>query len=430
MDLKTIGQAITQIAEEKGIAREQLIEAIELALASAFKREAGRKAQHIRAEFNPKTGDIKLWQMKLVVTEDMLKPEIAPGETKETSEEAKKGVKGESEHEALSEGEKKIRFHPERHIKLDEALLIRPDTRAGDEIPFPIEAKLTFGHIAAQTAKQVILQRIREIERAVLFKEFKNREGEVISGVVERTQNDRAFINFGKATGMLPLEEMIPNERVRQGERIKVFVTQVREDVKGTTILLSRVHPKLVSKLFQLEVPEIQQGVVEIKLIAREAGARSKIAVRSTEQAVDPVGACVGQKGSRVSAVMSELSGEKIDIIPWSDDPVTFVKNAMAPARINKVESVDKRKREIQLSVPPEELSLAIGRGGQNVRLAAKLTGWKIEVVGGDTRVSSGDDVKEMKAVEEAKEEKTGNEEVAGEESPDKETGSEGVASE
>lgn len=409
MDLKAIGQAITQISEEKGIPREQLIEAIELAIASAFKRETSRKAQHVKAEFNPKTGAIRLWQMKLVVTDDMLKPEV---ESHEEKEETGKSVQ--------TEGEKKIRFHPERHIKLEEALKIKEGATPGEELSFPLEAKLTFGHIAAQTAKQVILQRIREIERETVFKEFKNREGEVVSGVVERIQNDRVFVNLGKTTGILPAEEMSAAERLRQGERIKVLVTQVKEDPRGTSIILSRVHPKLVSKLFQLEVPEIQQGVVEIKLIAREAGARSKIAVASRDASIDAVGACVGQKGARVAAVMSELGGEKIDIIQWSDDPVEFVKKAMSPAKITKVEKVDKRKREIQLMVPPQELSLAIGRGGQNVRLTAKLTGWKIEVVGGDTRVSSEDDAKEIKVVEKMIEKKTGNEEAADERSPEK----------
>lgn len=365
LDLKTIASAISQIAEEKGIPRERVIETIEMALAAAYKKEYRKKDEIIRAKFNAETGELKFFQIKQVVDESMLKEEEPEGEEAEAPEPA--------DYE-----EKKIRFNADRHIMLADAKKIKKGIMPSEEIEFPLETHEDFGRIAAQTAKQVILQRIHEAERETVFEEFKSKEGEVVSGQVQRVEGRNVFVDLGKTVGVMFADETIPSERYQIGERLKFYVVAVEPNPRGPSVFLSRSHPKLVSKLFAFEVPEISDGIVEIKAISREAGSRTKIAVASHDEAVDPIGACVGQKGTRVAAVIQELGGEKIDIIGWSDEPAKFIANALSPA---KVLDVDVRARhEARVFVPPDQLSLAIGRGGQNVRLAARLTGWKIEV--------------------------------------------------
>ncbi|MBI2054926.1 MAG: transcription termination/antitermination protein NusA [Candidatus Sungbacteria bacterium] len=390
-DLKQFGSAIQQIAEEKGIAVEKVIETIEMALAAAYKKDYGKKGQIIRAVFNPATGDVKMKQIKIVVDESMLKSEEEiEAEERERTERFAESVRratnsrgplrDEDEMEGIpTETERKVRFNPEKHLMADEAKKIKKDALPGDELEFPLEFKEDFGRIAAQTAKQVIIQRIREAERDAIYNEYKDHEGELISGMVQRVEGRNVFIDFGRTTALLPAEEQVSFERYRMGERIKVLIVSVEKNPRGPGIIVSRSHPRLVKKLFELEVPEIAAASVEIKVIAREAGSRSKVAVASNQEGIDPVGSMVGQKGVRVSTVIHELAGEKIDIIEWAEDPATFISHALSPAKVIDAE-VNPETREARVTVPDDQLSLAIGKGGQNVRLAAKLTGWKIDV--------------------------------------------------
>ena len=374
MDLKQFASALNQISEEKGISPEKVIETIEMALAAAYKKEYGEKGQIIRAKFNPKTGDVKFFQIKIVVDQSMLKPEE---EDDEGSVEPSFAKASEGEGE---EGEKKIRFNEERHIMIDGAKKIKENAAPLDELEFALETREDFGRIAAQTAKQVIIQRIREAEREAIWNEYKDKEGELVSGVIQRIELNNIFVDLGKTIAIFPKEEQVFSERYFSGARMKFYILAVNADAKGPGIVLSRSHPKMISRLFELEVPEIGAGTVEIKSIAREAGSRTKIAVSSNEEGIDPVGSCVGQKGTRVMAVISELGGEKIDIVEWSEDQEAYVSNAMSPAKVTGVKILPRRIAKVY--VPENQLSLAIGKNGQNVRLAAKLTGWKIDVIG------------------------------------------------
>jgi len=280
---------------------------------------------------------------------------------------------------AEEDGEEKLpRYNPDRHIFLDEAKKEKKSVKVGDELEFPLEVHEDFGRIAAQAAKQVILQRFREAERSSILKEFHGKEGEIISGIVQRFDRGNVYIDLGRATGIMFSNETIPGEHYRSGERLKFFVVAVQEETKTPGIILSRSHPRFVSKLFSLEVPEIADGAVEIKAIAREPGNRTKVAFSSNAEGVDPVGSAVGQRGTRVMAVSNELGQEKIDIVEWSEDPAKFIANALSPAKVTNVEILP--RREARVYVPDDQLSLAIGRGGQNVRLAARLTSWKIDV--------------------------------------------------
>lgn len=370
MDLKTFTSAIAQIAEEKGIPYEKVIEIIESAIAAAYKKDYGKKGQVIKAKLDPQSGQVKFWQQKLVVDKSMI-----------YSQQELKRIKEKKEKLQLTEtkeGEKKIRFNPEKHIMIEEAKKIDPKIEPGQELRIPLETRKDYGRIAAQTAKQVILQKIRETERELIFNEYKAKEGELISGIVQRVEKKMVFLDIGKTLGILPKSEQVPGEFYRPGQRLKVYILKVEEAPKGPLIFLSRAYPKLVSKLFQLEVPEVESGSVVIKSIAREPGSRTKIAVTSTAEGVDPIGSMVGQRGTRVSAVINELGGEKIDIVEWSEDPKKYIANALSPAKVLEVKIMPKNKA--LALVPEDQLSLAIGKDGQNVRLAAKLTGWKIDV--------------------------------------------------
>jgi len=382
MDIKNFTSAISQIAEEKGIALEKVIDSIETAIAAAYKKDYGEKGQLIKAKLDPKTGQAKFWQVKLVVTEDMI-----------YSEEELKKLKEEPE------GKGKVRFNPERHIMLKEAKKIKPGIKAEEEIEIPLKTKDDYGRIAAQTAKQVILQKIREAERETIFDEYKSREGEIVSGIIQRIEGRNIFVDIGKTLGVFPKEEQTFAEFYKSGQRLKFYILKVEDTPRGPAVFLSRAYPKLVSKLFELEVPEIAQGQVVIKSIAREPGARSKVAVESTEESIDPIGSAVGQRGTRVMAVINELGGEKIDIIEYSEKPEEFIANSLSPAKVLEVKIMPKSKA--LCLVPEDQLSLAIGKEGQNVRLAAKLTGWKIDV-----RSSEGAGEQEEKEEKEKKEKK------------------------
>jgi N utilization substance protein A len=369
MDFKSFASAIAQIAEEKGIAPEKVIESLEQALAAAYKKDYGKKGQKILAKFNSKTGELRFWQVKLVVDQSMI-----------YSDKELEKMKDKEEKISLEEIEagKKVRFNPEKHILLEEAKKIKPEIKPGEEFVIELTPKKDYGRIAAQTAKQVILQKIREAERESVLGEYKSKEGEIISGIVQRVEIRNIFLDLGKTLGVLPRDEQVPGEFYRPGQRLKVFILKVEETPKGPLILLSRAYPKLVSKLFELEVPEVAAGQVEIKSIAREPGSRTKIAVTSKVTGVDPIGSMVGQRGTRVMAVINELGGEKIDIIEYSEEPEKYLANAISPAKVSEVKIMPKNKALVL--IPEDQLSLAIGRDGQNVRLAAKLTGWKIDV--------------------------------------------------
>ncbi|MEK7135013.1 MAG: transcription termination factor NusA, partial [Patescibacteria group bacterium] len=357
-----------------------------------YKKEYCEKGQIVRAKFNRISGEVIFSQIKIVVDQSMLKSE-------EESEEEKGDEPSFSAKRADTEGEereKKIRFNAERHIMLDEAQKTKKDIMVSDEVEFSLETHEDFGRIAAQTAKQVIIQRIREAEREAVWNEYKDKEGELASGIIQRIESHNIFVDLGKTVAVFPREEQVFGERYYVGTRMKFYILSVNSDPRGPGIVLSRSHPKMISRLFELEVPEIGAGTVEIKSIAREAGSRTKIAVASNEEGIDPIGSCIGQKGTRVAAVISEISGEKIDIIEWSEDPDVFVSNAMSPAKVTRIE-IAPRRHTAKVFVPEDQLSLAIGKAGQNVRLAAKLTGWKIDVVGATLTVEG---LKEGKRLE------------------------------
>lgn len=392
MDLKSFGQAIRELAEEKGVPEDKVVQTIELAIAAAYKKDYGKKGQMIRARFNPHTGDLHFAQIKTVVDESMIKSEEEvleeEAERTETREAHVEGRGPRRERDDVADepvrpGEspelRKIRFNPERHIMLDEAQGTKADAAPGDELEFPLETKSEFGRIASQTAKQVIIQRIREAEREATYGEYKGKEGEIVSGTVQRLEGRNVYIDLGRGVAILPPEEQLPRERYQIGGRLKALLALVEKDTRGPGMFLSRSHPRFLKKLFELEVPEIASGTVEIKAMAREPGSRSKLAVASNDPAIDPVGSMVGQRGVRVSTVINEIGGEKIDIIEWADDHANFVANSLSPAKVIRVE-LSEGEREARVIVPEDQLSLAIGKGGQNVRLAAKLTGWKIDV--------------------------------------------------
>ena len=374
-DLKTLNSALDELQQERGISRESVIDALATALAAAYRREYGKRGQIIRSTFSAETGDVEFRQAKIVVDETLVRKE---GE------------------EPTGEDDHRSRFNPEQHIMLEDAQRIRKDAQLDEEISFPLEAREDFGRIAAQAAKQVIMQKIREAERTSIISEYGEREGEIVTGHVQRFERGNLFVDLGRATAILPYDEQIPGERYRQGERVRALLLRVDEGVRGTFIRLSRSHPRFLQKLFEAEVPEMASGVVEAKGIVREPGSRAKIAVHSNDEHVDPVGALVGQRGVRVAVVTSELGGEKIDVVEWSETTGDFVKEALKPAQVLGIELIEEENRAV-VQVAEDQQSLAIGRGGQNVRLAARLTGWKIDIrsAGGE---SFGSDAKEAVA--------------------------------
>ncbi len=401
MDLKTFASAISQIAEEKGIEKQKVIEIIEMAIAAAYKKDYGAKGQIVRAKLDEETGEVKYSQIKIVVDESMIFSEKEIEEQKLKKQSGGEVVSEPTEDEG---GEKRFRFNTEKHIMIDEAKKVKPDVKVEEELEFLLEAQADYGRIAAMTAKQVIIQRIREAEREAVFEEYKAKEGEGISGLVQRMEGRNVFFDIGKTIGILLPAEQIPGEFYRIGVRLRLYVLKVDKDVKGTIILLSRAYPKFLSKLFEIEVPEVASKAVMIKAIAREPGSRSKIAVKSEAEGIDPIGSMVGQKGTRVGVVIEELGGEKIDIIEWSEEPEKFVASSLAPAKVLEVK-VSKIRNQAIAIVPEEQLSLAIGREGQNVRLAAKLTGWKIDI-----RTPKATELEKEKKEEIKEEEKEGGE--------------------
>jgi len=382
-NLKELKKAVDQIAQEKGVDPKKVFEALEMSLAAAYKKEYCSKGEVIKASFDTKTGALKFWKVKTVVDETTVRI-VEEGEEGAEAEEKERRFRDHREGAlhggpVSDSGEVLLpRYNADRHLFLDEAKKIKSDSVVGEELTFPLETHEDFGRIAAQTAKQVILQRLREAERSSILAEFHNKQGEIVSGIIQRFDRGNVFVDLGRATGIMFYNESIPGEHYTVGDRMRFYILAVQEESRIPGIILSRSHPKFVTRLFELEVPEIADGVVMIKGIAREAGSRTKIAVASTAEGIDPVGSCVGQRGTRVMAVSNELGQEKIDIIEWSEDSGKFIANSLSPARVTSTEILP--RREAKVFVPDDQLSLAIGKGGQNVRLAAKLTSWKIDV--------------------------------------------------
>ena len=333
--------AVEELEKERHISKDVLLETVEQALVSAYKKNYGT-SQNVRVVIDRESGNVSVLMRKDIVADDEYVDDML-------------------------------------QMSLDEAHEIDPRYEIGDYIEYLVEPR-DFGRIAAQTAKQVVVQRIRETERGMIYDDFITRQGEIVTGTVQRKSGDTLFINLGKAEGILPVNEQVPGEYFGVRQRLKVYIMDVKKTTKGPQVFLSRSHPGLVKRLFELEVPEIQEGIVEIRGIAREAGSRTKMAVFSEDPNVDPVGACVGTRGSRVQAVVDELNGEKIDIIFWSEDPVELISNVLSPAEVEGVVIEDLENQIATAIVPDYQLSLAIGKQGQNVRLAARVSGWKIDI--------------------------------------------------
>ncbi len=397
-ELKNFTLALSQIAEEKDLPLDKIIEVVEIALSAAYKKDFGKKGEVIKARLNPQNGDIKFWQVLLVVDESMIYSE------EELAEMADQEPEYETEKEEELEEGKKIRFNPKKHIMIEEAKKIDPKISLSQELIIPLESKQEYGRIAAQTAKQVILQKLKEVERENIYQEFQSKIEEITSGIVQRIEGKNVFLNIGKTLGIMPPREQIPQEYYKPGQRLKVLIREVQESPQGPMIILSRSYPKLVSKLFEIEVPEVSSGQVEIKAISREPGSRTKIAVFSNQEGIDPIGAMVGQRGTRVAAVINNLGGEKIDIVHWDEDIKKFIANGLSPAKVEDV--IIKEGEQAIAVVPEDQLSLAIGKDGQNVRLAAKLTGWKIDVRSPLQAQEQGFVIEKKEEKEEVKEEK------------------------
>ncbi|MCX7778913.1 MAG: transcription termination factor NusA, partial [Patescibacteria group bacterium] len=376
MQLGNLMPVIEEICREKDLPQEKVIEAIESALATAYRRDFGQKNQNIKVEFDLKTGTIKVFDVKTVVAD----PEEV--KTSTDSERKKRDVIPEASlavQPEINKGPEKLeekKFNPKKEITLSEAKKIKKNVKVGEEIKRELEIPTSFGRVAAQAAKQVIIQKLREAEKEVIYQEFKAQEGKIVSGLIQRKEKNNVFVDLDKVTAILPLSEQIKGEKYLPGQRIKVYISEVKKGTRSPEVIVSRAHPDILSELFRTEVPEVANRVVEIKAIAREAGSRSKVAVWTTEKGIDPIGSCIGQRGSRIQTIIAELGGEKIDIIEYTDNPIKFVTNALAPAKISEAKIIDEEKKIIAVKVKPDQLSLAIGRAGQNVRLAAKLTGW------------------------------------------------------
>lgn len=376
-DLKVITSVLGELEEERGIPRARVLEAIETALATAYKKEYGKRGQVIRAKFDLNTGTTEFFQVKFVVDESRVWfPDVDENGEEHTPDSAP----GTDENGASAdEDDERVRFDAEKHILVEDARRIKKGVDVDEELIFPLESQEDFGRIAAQTAKQVIIQKIREAEKVSILGEFEGREGEVVSGTVQRIERGNIFLDLGRTQALMPYDEQIPGERFRQGERVRAYLYAVEEGPRGVVIRVSRSHPRFLMKLFEQEAPELANGTIEIKAIAREPGSRSKVAVHAVDDHIDPVGALVGQRGVRVSTVMSELGGEKIDIIEWDPEPAHFIEDALSPAKVLDVQMHEDEHKAI-VEVSEDQQSLAIGRGGQNVRLAAKLTGWRIDI--------------------------------------------------
>lgn len=380
-----IEQAIRQICEEKGLAYESVIEAIQAALAAAYRKDFGDKNQNIEVEFDTETGASRVFDVKTVVEDvDLAELERLEEERKKKAEEFASKIEA-----ARANGDDIVgiemeevggpKFNPKIDIMLSEAKIMKFGSKLGDVLRIELPQPGEFGRMAAMTAKQVITQKLREAEREVVFNEYKEHEGQVLNGTVQRQEGRIVLVDLGRTTGILRTEDQVPTERYKPGDRIKVYVSQVTLTTKGPQILLSRAAEEFVRRMFEMEIPEVGEGSVVINALAREPGSRSKVAVSTKDSQIDPIGACIGQRGTRIQTIISELGGEKVDIIEWAEDIGTFIAHALSPAKVNRVE-LNEAEQTAVVHVNPDQLSLAIGKGGQNVRLAARLTGYKINI--------------------------------------------------
>ncbi|MAF13750.1 MAG: transcription termination/antitermination protein NusA [Parcubacteria group bacterium] len=427
MDQSSIADAVKQICDEKGIPLESVTDTIEAALAAAYRKDFGEKNQNVKVDFDLTTGKSKIFDIKTVVEdvpeEELLEEDEENKDEKEKEKETKTTKKDENKAEAeisTDDEDEAKRFNPKTDIQISDAQAIKKSYKIDDVIKTELEVPGDFGRMAAQTAKQVIIQKLRESERETLYEEFKDKKGEILVGTVQRREGNLVLIDLGRLTALLPPDEQIRNENYTPGAHLKVYIMSVAETTKGPEVIVSRSHPEIVKKLFFLEIPEIANGIVEIKSVSREAGGRSKIAVWTDQENIDPIGSCIGQRGARIQTIISELKGEKVDIIKYSDDPVEYIGNALSPAKILDIQINEEEKTAIA-KVAEDQLSLAIGKAGQNVRLAAKLTGWKIDIVSetekkddeeeksseGDSDDSKDDKVVETTEVEETSQDET-----------------------
>lgn len=382
--MSDITKAIQMLCDDKGLDYEVVLEALESALGAAYRKDFGNRQQNIHVKYDPETGDMKVWDEKIVV-EDVAPEELekAQLELTERREQARKEQRELSEEEIAD----LAKFNPKTEIMLTEAKAIKSDVALGETLVIDLEVPGDFGRMAAQTAKQVIIQKLREAERGAVMEDFKKQQGTIVHGFVQRFDRSGGLIvDLGKVTGIVPPSEQIRREHPKLGARMKFYVVSVDMGVRGPEIILSRADKRMVQVIFEQEIPEVANGDVQIKGIARDAGGRSKVAVFTSQDSIDPIGACIGQRGSRITTVIEELGGEKVDIIQYSDDAVHYIKQALAPAKVAEVELKDSTKEAVA-RVNSDQFSLAIGRDGQNVRLATELTGWKITVeqIGGDT---------------------------------------------
>ncbi len=395
--MSEITKAIQALCDEKNLSYEAVMETIEIALAAAYRKDFGNKQQNIKVKFDPETGDMKAWDVKTVVediAEDVLE--------KAQEELLARRQKARDEERELTEEETADlpRFNAKTELMLSEAKKIKKGATLGETLEIVLEIPHEFGRMAAQTAKQVIIQKIREAERNLVFGDFKNQEGQIIQATIQRVEGRKVLVDLGKITAVLPQDQQIFREAYRPGSRMKFYVLSVTMTIRGPEIVLSRAHVGMVKEIFKQEIPEVADGVIEIKGLAREAGFRSKVAVATNDPSIDPIGSCIGQRGSRINTVIEELGGEKIDVIQYNPDAVQYITKALSPAKIISV-VLNEAEKVATVLVSPEQFSLAIGRSGQNVRLASDLTGWKISI-----EQDAAAPV-ETKAADEASEEKT-----------------------
>ncbi len=375
--MSDITKAIQLLCEDKGLEYVTVLEALEQALAAAYRKDFGNRQQNVQVKYDPETGDMEVWDEKLVVADVPAEElERAQIELAERREAARKEQRELSEEEVAD----LARFNPKSEIMVTEAKAVKADANIGETLIIPLSVPGDFGRMAAQTAKQVIIQKLREAERGAVMEDFKKQQGTIVFGFVQRFDKSGALIvDLGKVTGLVPASEQIRREHYKLGARLKFYVASVDMGVRGPEIILSRADKRMVQIIFEQEIPEVGNGDVVIKAIARDAGNRSKVAVMTDDDGVDPIGACIGQRGSRITTIIEELGGEKVDVIQYNDDAIGFIKQALSPAKVAEVR-LNEKTREAVASVVSDQFSLAIGRDGQNVRLASELTDWKITV--------------------------------------------------
>ena len=401
--MSEITKAIQALCDEKNLSYEAVMETIEIALAAAYRKDFGNKQQNIKVKFDPETGDMKAWDVKEVVND------IDEEVLKNAQEEAvKRREKAREENREITEEELADlpRFNPKTEIMMTKAQEFKKKAKLGEILEMPLEITGEFGRMAAQTAKQVIIQKLREAERTMVFDDYKKQEGQIITGTIQRVESRKILIDLGKITGIVPAEQQIPSEFYRPGSRMKFFVASVEMTPRGPEIILSRNSVGIIKEIFRQEIPEIGDNLIEIRGIARDAGFRSKVAVFTNDDTIDPVGSCIGQRGSRINTIIEELGGEKIDIIKFNEDAKEYIMNALSPAKVLQVD-LNEAEKSADVHVATEQFSLAIGRNGQNVRLASELTGWKINVKEKKAEVKEAEEKTEEKPEEKVAEART-----------------------